>query len=432
MRYEISIERSAELLRQALPWMSRQTAALHPVSYAVWFDYVAQTNQPLRAAIDEHLAREGSLDEFATHALFRRHVADVDPESAQRVVDGMQRVLGGIGEATGSAGATAARFSASLAQLAGALERGDTARGIGEDFIVARNGPAPRRLEDVVAEVIADTGTMRTQIAGLQQRLADSRRDIERLRDEVRRARDLALRDSLTGLSNRRAFDQALAACLAALSGDTGSPAARAAAAAATGGASVAPNDAAMAPSASRPPRPSDRRFASRDAAAPNPVAFTKPSPAIEHPSGKPSSVAAEFVVPRGPWLLMSDIDHFKHINDAHGASFGDEVLKAVAEALRGLAPNGSTIARVGGEAFALLVPELDGDGARSLAERMRQLIASARIRRPGHEEAERITLSLGVAPHRAGETAQAFVERAGAALRQAKRDGRDRVVSVD
>ncbi|MDP9126531.1 MAG: hypothetical protein M3N82_18365, partial [Pseudomonadota bacterium] len=93
----MSIERSTELLRQALPWMSRQAAALHPVSYAVWFDYVAQTNPPLRAAIDEHLAREGTLDEFATHALFTRHVADVDPETAQRVVDQMQRVLGGIG-----------------------------------------------------------------------------------------------------------------------------------------------------------------------------------------------------------------------------------------------------------------------------------------------------------------------------------------------
>ena len=177
----MSIERSTELLRQALPWMSRQRAGLHPVSYAVWFDYVAQTNPPLRAAIDEHLAREGALDEFATDALFRRHVADVDPETAQRVVDQMQRVLGGIGESAGAAGAHAARYSASLAQLAVALVQGDTARGIGPEAEpgVARNGPAPRKLADVVAEVIADTGTMRSQIGGLQQRLADSRREIE-------------------------------------------------------------------------------------------------------------------------------------------------------------------------------------------------------------------------------------------------------------
>src|ERR1700712_3589095 len=117
LRYELSIERSAELLREALPWMSRQAAALHPVSYAVWFDYVARTNPPLRAAIDEHLAKEGSLDEFTTHALFTRHVADVDPETAQRVADSMQRVLGGVGEAVGTAGGPVIPFNTLLVPL---------------------------------------------------------------------------------------------------------------------------------------------------------------------------------------------------------------------------------------------------------------------------------------------------------------------------
>ena len=381
----MSIERSTELLRLALPWMSRQAAALHPVSYAVWFDYVAQTNPPLRAAIDEHLAREGTLDEFATHALFTRHVADVDPESAQRVVDQMQRVLGGIGESAGAAGAHAARYGASLAQLAGALARGDTARGI-EDAGAARNGPVPRKLADVVAEVIADTGTMRSQIGALQQRLADSRREIDRLRDEVRRAREESLRDSLTGLANRRAFDQALAACLTAPSVPTPAATARDANAAI---------EAARSPSVGRAPA-------------------TPPSPAAH-----------------GPWLLMSDIDHFRRVNDTFGHAFGDQVLKAVAEAMRALAPAGATLARVGGEAFALLVPELDAAGALALAERVRAHIGGARIRRPEQDEAERVTLSVGVAGGVVGETPRALLERAAAALKRAKDGGRDRVVSL-
>ncbi|HEY8976315.1 MAG TPA: GGDEF domain-containing protein, partial [Burkholderiaceae bacterium] len=307
----MSIERSTELLRLALPWMSRQRAGLHPVSYAVWFDYVAQTNPPLRAAIDEHLARDGALDEFATHALFTRHVADVDPDTAQRVVDQMQRVLGGMGESAGAAGAHATRYAATLAQLAAALARGDTPRGIDAAAGVARNGPAPRQLADVVAEVIADTGTMRSQIGGLQQRLADSRREIERLRDEVRRAREDALRDSLTGLSNRRAFDQALAALLGAPASVSPAVGARDARAAI---------DAAKAPAASRPPA---------DAPAP-----------LSAGDG------------RGPWLLVADIDRFGRVNEAHGREFGDQVIKAVAEALRTLVPAGATLARVDGEAF--------------------------------------------------------------------------------
>ena len=377
----MSIERSTELLRLALPWMSRQQAGLHPVSYAVWFDYVAQTNPALRAAIDEHLAREGALDEFATHALFKRHVADVDPETAQRVVDQMQRVLGGIGEAAGAAGTHAARYSASLSQLAVALVRGDTARGI--DDGIARNGPVPRQLSDVVAEVIADTGTMRSQIGGLQQRLADSRREIDRLRDEVRRAREDALRDSLTGLSNRRAFDQALAASL----GQDGGPTSAAAGARAL-------IEAAQAPSASRPP------------------GSTAPAP-------------------RGAWVFVADIDRFARINDTYGRAFGDQVLKSVADALRTLVPAGATLARLDGEAFALLVPGLDAAAALVLADRVRAHIGAARIRRSEQEAAERVTLSVGLARAREGEAAPALLERAGAALRRAKDDGRDRVVSA-
>lgn len=363
----MSIERSAELLRQALPWMARQHAGLHPVSYAVWFDYVAQTNPPLRAAIDEQLARAGALDESATQALYERHVADVDPATAQRVVDQIQRVLGGIGDSAGAAGAHAARYSASLAQLAVALVQGNTTRGIdaGAAPDAARNGPAPRMLADVVAEVIADTGTMRSQIGGLQQRLAESRREIERLRDEVRRARAESLRDALTGLSNLRAFDQALAACLAASAGSAG--------------------------------------------LAPGPAAGL-----------------------RGPWLLVSDVDWFGRINEAYGHDFGDRVLQAVADAMRPLVPAGATLARVGGEAFALLVPELGAADTLALAENLRARIGSARIRRPDDGQAERVTLSVGLAAARPGEAPQALMERAGAALRQAKAAGRDRVVNAE
>ena len=376
----MSIERSTELLRQALPLMSRQQAALHPVSYAIWFDYVAQTNPPLRAAIDEHVAREGALDEFATHALFVRHVADVAPEAAQRVVDQLQRVLGGIGDAAGAAGAHAARYSASLAQLAGALVRGDTARGIDG---AAHNGPPPRKLADVVAEVIADTGTMRSQIGGLQQRLADSRREIDRLREEVRRAREDSLRDSLTGLSNRRAFDQAVAACLAA---------------------------------------PVTPAAGARDARA--------TIDAAKSAAGAPQPVPAPPET-RGTWLLMADIDRFRRINDAYGREFGDQVLKAVADALLGLVPAGGTLARVDGEAFGLLVPGLDAAAALLLADRVRAQIGGARVRRPEQGEAERVTLSVGLARAREGEPAPAWLARAGAALRQAKDNGRDRVVSA-
>jgi diguanylate cyclase len=66
MEYHDTVERSTELLRKALPLMSRQAAALHPVSYAVWYAYVADVNSPLHQALDAHLAAHGVLDEAAT------------------------------------------------------------------------------------------------------------------------------------------------------------------------------------------------------------------------------------------------------------------------------------------------------------------------------------------------------------------------------
>jgi diguanylate cyclase len=224
---------------------------------------------------------------------------------------------------------------------------------------------------------------MRSHIGGLQQRLADSRREIERLREEVRRAREDALRDSLTGLSNRRAFDQALAAALGVPSASTPLGSARDARAAV---------DAARSPAGTTPPIAPDARAA---------------------------------------WLLVADIDRFGRINDSYGPAFGDQVIQAVAEALRTLVPAGATLARMDGQAFALLAPGLDAAAALILADRVRAHIGSARIRRPDHDAAERVTLSVGLARAHDGETPQALLERAGAALRQAKDGGRDRVVSA-
>ena len=146
-------------------------------------------------------------------------------------------------------------------------------------------------------------------------------------------------------------------------------------------------------------------------------------------------TAAAPAAVPaaaaRGPWLMMSDIDNFRRINDVYGHAFGDQVLQAVAGAFGELMPSGATLARVGGESFAVLVPRLDAESALALAERLRERIGGARIRRPDHDEAEQVTLSLGIAPFHPGEAAQALVERARQALARAKSDGRNRTVSA-
>jgi diguanylate cyclase len=198
MQYEDSIERSAEYLRLALPLMSRQAAALHPVSYAVWYAYVKQADPALRAAVDQLIDRHGRLTEASTQALFGQHVAALDPQVAQRVAEGIHTLMDSMAQSAASTGEQGTRFASSLTQLSNALDGGGT----------------PER--PLVRQVLADTQAMQSAVGTLQSQLAQSQREIDALRDEVRRAGDQALVDSLTGLANRRAFEQQLDACVGA------------------------------------------------------------------------------------------------------------------------------------------------------------------------------------------------------------------------
>jgi diguanylate cyclase (GGDEF)-like protein len=122
--------------------------------------------------------------------------------------------------------------------------------------------------------------------------------------------------------------------------------------------------------------------------------------------------------------VLMGDVDHFKGYNDAHGHPAGDEVLKRVALMLREATRDVDVVARYGGEEFFVLMPETEGDGAADVADRVRARLAGDEL------AAGAITLSFGVAEFPAhGDTAETLIAVADAALYQAKREGRDRVI---
>ncbi len=209
MLFQDTVERSAELLRKALPLMSRQATALHPTSYAVWYAYVAGIYPALRNDIDDHLARHGALDEAATESLFRRHLSEMDPALAQRVTTGMQKLLTGMNDSAVEASEQSARYGAVLDDMAADIQAEIQADVHAENRLAAE----AEKLELLRSH----TEEMQSAMSQLQQRLADSQREIETLRTEVLRARHDSLRDALTGLANRRAFDQQLSAGLSAM-----------------------------------------------------------------------------------------------------------------------------------------------------------------------------------------------------------------------
>ena len=126
--------------------------------------------------------------------------------------------------------------------------------------------------------------------------------------------------------------------------------------------------------------------------------------------------------------VLMIDIDHFKEVNDAHGHPAGDEVLKHVAHTLSDCIRPMDTVARFGGEEFAMILPNCPPSFAQAVAERIRIRVQSMTI--PiSPSETVRVTVSLGgaFAPQWVRSSALLWVERADQQLYRAKSEGRNR-----
>lgn len=124
--------------------------------------------------------------------------------------------------------------------------------------------------------------------------------------------------------------------------------------------------------------------------------------------------------------LMILDLDHFKQINDAHGHNIGDEVLKAVAKCLKDMTRYHDVVARLGGEEFAVVAPNMDADLLLKLAERIRRAIAGLVVL-SGNVRLK-ITTSVGLAVWDRKEPADKFFGRADKMLYEAKKLGRNRV----
>jgi diguanylate cyclase (GGDEF)-like protein len=124
--------------------------------------------------------------------------------------------------------------------------------------------------------------------------------------------------------------------------------------------------------------------------------------------------------------VLMIDIDHFKQINDSHGHAAGDIALKQLVQAMGQVVRETDLAGRLGGEEFLIVMPSVERDNALTAAERLRQAVASLEFTIGKSHLA--MTISLGVAFFRAGDSVDRLLARADAALYRAKAGGRNRV----
>ena len=194
MRYRENREQTAELLRMVLPLMSRHAAGFHPLSYAVWYEYAAGTNQALKAAIDSFVAAGTRLTDSDIEELFDRHVAMRDIESSMRVRARIQEVVEQVTETTQQASEEVGHYGDGLSDYQQRLQ----------------DNVDREEIAELVVGLLGETSRVRERTTDLQQNLEANAREARRLQGELEAAQGQSRTDPLTGLLNRRGLEHRL------------------------------------------------------------------------------------------------------------------------------------------------------------------------------------------------------------------------------
>jgi diguanylate cyclase len=333
-------ERTVAFAKVALGQIRALRQPATPRNYRVWYTYATSYHPALNAAINETLARNGTITESDLEAIYdeflsSNRITDHINSVGAKVSGQIDSVISMIDTATGSAQTYQKDLTEVGQQLGIAIHSGEDLRAIVDGLVATA-----KAMEDTNRALEAKLSESRTEIAELQENLAAVRQE--------------SLTDPLTTLSNRKFFDQSLML-------------------------------------------------------------------AVDHS-----------VVQREPLsLLMADIDNFKAFNDNYGHLTGDQVLRLVAMAIKSNVKGQDTAARYGGEEFAIILPNTTLRSAATVADHIRRAVMTKHLmKRSTRETLGRITISVGVAEMRAGDTLQALIARADACLYAAKRAGRNCVMT--
>jgi diguanylate cyclase len=187
-------ERSAELLRLALPLISKHGDGFQPASYAVWYEYVHGANEALKNELEGTIKTGARLTEKVTFDLYQRHIIDRAEQAVSSARSGLLEVLEHVNLKVDAASSDTIDFTTSIDAFGHSLEESDNAESL--------------RLR--VSSIVDQAQRMSGSMSALQKEFEASRTELERLADELTRARQEVLTDPLTGLTNRRGFDMAV------------------------------------------------------------------------------------------------------------------------------------------------------------------------------------------------------------------------------
>ncbi len=128
--------------------------------------------------------------------------------------------------------------------------------------------------------------------------------------------------------------------------------------------------------------------------------------------------------------LVLADVDRFKWINDTHGHTAGDRVIRQVGDLLKQCVRTGDHVARFGGDEFSVLLPQTEGSIAARIADRIRRIVERHNFDVGLVDERVAVTFSMGLATARSGDTTDSLIERADRSLYRSKQSGRNQLFS--
>jgi diguanylate cyclase len=194
MRYSESRDRSIEILRQALPLMSRQRAAFHPLSFTLWYEHIAGLNPELTRILEARMASSVSLTDDDVQRLYAQHIIARDVKVLEALQQRLRTLLEETAQNTATASAEAAQFDRSLQDHVGKLSQN-----------LDNDG-----LRQIIGDLMQDAQRMRTIAFELSSKLETSTREVSVLSESLQRTQTEALLDPLTGLKNRRGLECAV------------------------------------------------------------------------------------------------------------------------------------------------------------------------------------------------------------------------------
>ena len=334
-----TFDRTIGLGERAFAHIRSHRTAASPRFYEFWFAVVGGEHPGLSRAVNELLARTGTISNAEVEDLYEKHLnparaVAATEKAAAELASEMLEVDGAISKTRD--GLTSYRKLLQKASL---------------DF---KRGVRSEDLPKLMSELLHHTTDTERLNGHLSERLSQAINELNGLRNRLDSIRIESNTDAVTTLLNRQAFNDALAGAL---------------------------------------------------------IQARK--------TGEPFA------------LLMTDIDHFKAVNDNYGHVTGDQVLRLVAQTVKHMVKGQDTCARYGGEEFAVILPGTPLEGGVIVAEQVRKAVMSRElVRRSTGENLGRVTVSLGVACLRSGDTETSIVERADKALYVSKRSGRNKVSS--